>query len=647
MMTQKEETYQVVLDIIKNTTFYKVFLATADVPEIFMQQFWLVPPKKTRDVAFKLGKSINKTNAKIADEISRVYETHARVTIRDTPRVSKKKLVDQSQKLKGIQTLNAKEQLAANMMQALKASKKSNRSRSHTGGSSEGTSIIPGVPDESTFIIANSNKGTEDKSDSSTESDELKGIEKEKIEEKEIEWVSTNEKDEQLDDQDDDDDRIIDIEKTDDEEETDDGRVHGVEYVHDDVDEEMKDTEVVETRKDKEEIFDAAKESADTEINSLLDIQIQQEVPHIQSSSVLTVLVLVTPEPTILLSIPKIPIVTLITTLPPPPPVTNITPVLRVLKGALKQVDHALAILATTRSQVPVAVDKYLGSRLGDALQKKSALSQTMIESKSFNKHPSNIALYHALMESLLSDEEGMDQGVTELLKKKRQHDDQDEDPLAGPNHDQPQDKSEPKTIRAPRNDWFIQPPRAPTSDPELNQGKEVDNGQEQTWFNDMLSTKKVPLTFDELIAASIDFSNFAMNRLKIDKLTKAHLVGLIYELLKGTCQSCLGHLTVASEYIYNNDLAYPKLSNPEKKYTMSITKTKADMLLLVVQHKLFHLDGEVIVDLALAMRVVYANSSNQKRLMRADELYKFLDGALKNVRDTLHHNATPQFSFG
>ncbi|GJW32454.1 hypothetical protein Tco_0052486 [Tanacetum coccineum] len=168
------------------------------------------------------------------------------------------------------------------------------------------------------------------------------------------------------------------------------------------------------------------------------------------------------------------------------------------------------------------------------------------------------------------------------------------------------------------------------------------------------------------------------MNRLNIDKFNKAYLVGPDYNLLKGTCQSCLGHLTVASEYIYNNDLAYPKLSNPEKKYTMSITKTKAilsvksvtvnklhdysyleeivvkradrqlykfkegnfvnlhlndikDMLLLVVQHKLFHLDGEVIVELALAMRVVYANSSNQKRLMRADELYKFLDGALKN----------------
>ncbi|GJS95896.1 hypothetical protein Tco_0802864 [Tanacetum coccineum] len=40
-MTQKEETYQVVLDIIKNNTFFKAFLASADVPKIYMQQFWL------------------------------------------------------------------------------------------------------------------------------------------------------------------------------------------------------------------------------------------------------------------------------------------------------------------------------------------------------------------------------------------------------------------------------------------------------------------------------------------------------------------------------------------------------------------------------------------------------------------------------
>ncbi|GKC54304.1 hypothetical protein Tco_1077049, partial [Tanacetum coccineum] len=35
-----------------------------------------------------------------------------------------------------------------------------------------------------------------------------------------------------------------------------------------------------------------------------------------------------------------------------------------------------------------------------------------------------------------------------------------------------------------------------------------------------------------------IEFSVFAMNRLKIDNLTKADLVGLIYNMLKGTCKS-------------------------------------------------------------------------------------------------------------
>ncbi|GJY46728.1 hypothetical protein Tco_0435791 [Tanacetum coccineum] len=43
--TQKEDTYQVVLDIIKNNTFYKAFLGTADVPEIYMQQFWHIVTK--------------------------------------------------------------------------------------------------------------------------------------------------------------------------------------------------------------------------------------------------------------------------------------------------------------------------------------------------------------------------------------------------------------------------------------------------------------------------------------------------------------------------------------------------------------------------------------------------------------------------
>ncbi|GKA64022.1 hypothetical protein Tco_0763628, partial [Tanacetum coccineum] len=208
-------------------------------------------------------------------------------------------------------------------------------------------------------------------------------------------------------------------------------------------------------------------------------------------------------------------------------------------------------------------------------------------------------------------------------------------------------------------------------------------------------------------------------------------------------------HRTVAVDYFFNNDLEYLKTSDPEVTYTTSITKTKAaqyeikgiedmailgvksvsvkklhgyghleeivvkrsdqqlykfkegdfvdlhlndieDMLLLVVQHKLFHLDGSDIVDFIVALRmftrslilkrrvedlqlgvesyqkklnitkpqktfpeiefkepytpsydppgIVYEDLNKQKRVLRADELYKFSDGTLKSVCDEIHH---------
>ncbi|GKF69483.1 hypothetical protein Tco_0202540, partial [Tanacetum coccineum] len=147
-------------------------------------------------------------------------------------------------------------------------------------------------------------------------------------------------------DDDADDDKSIDLEKTNDEEtddefvhseecvqdndeETDDELVHGDEQVNDDEEEEMTNAEEVEIEEDDKGITDAkktkaTKDTTDAEINSLLYVQIQQEIPHIQSPSILTVPVFVIPEPSILSPIPKIPSVALATTLLPPPPVSTI-----------------------------------------------------------------------------------------------------------------------------------------------------------------------------------------------------------------------------------------------------------------------------------------------------------------------------------
>ncbi|GJZ28934.1 retrovirus-related pol polyprotein from transposon TNT 1-94 [Tanacetum coccineum] len=56
-MTQKEETFQVVLDLIKASPCYNAFLVSVDVPEIYKQQFWFTVKKikKTTFYEFDLA----------------------------------------------------------------------------------------------------------------------------------------------------------------------------------------------------------------------------------------------------------------------------------------------------------------------------------------------------------------------------------------------------------------------------------------------------------------------------------------------------------------------------------------------------------------------------------------------------------------
>ncbi|GKB14883.1 hypothetical protein Tco_0848806, partial [Tanacetum coccineum] len=131
------------------------------------------------------------------------------------------------------------------------------------------------------------------------------------------------------------------------------------------------------------------------------------------------------------------------------------------------------------------------------------------------------------------------------------------------------------------------------------------------------VSATKDPFTFNDLIATLIDFSKYVLNQLNIDNLTQDLLLGPAYNLLKGTCTSSIklkynfqecfnaltnkfdwnnpegdrypfdlskplplqgrpGHLSVAADYFFNNDLEFLKTFDPEKTYTMAITKTKA-----------------------------------------------------------------------
>nr|GFC44127.1 hypothetical protein [Tanacetum cinerariifolium] len=124
--------------------------------------------------------------------------------------------------------------------------------------------------------------------------------------------------------------------------------------------------------------------------------------------------------------------------------------------------------------------------------------------------------------------------------------------------------------------------------------------------------------SFNELLDTPIDFSNFIMNRLGVDTLTPELLAGPTYELMRGSCNSLTeleyhleevykattdqldwvnpegqqyphnllqplplipdnrGRSVIPFEHFINNDLEYLRGGDSIRKYTTSVTKTKA-----------------------------------------------------------------------
>nr|GFB57960.1 hypothetical protein [Tanacetum cinerariifolium] len=342
---------------------------------------------------------------------------------------------------------------------------------------------------------------------------------------------------------DNDDDQSINIEETDDDELTE----------SDNGDQEMDDAEKndedkVEEEKDIDQelaLYEQAKdyqESVNAEITSMVDVQIQQEMLYVPLAPLPDVLASVVPPTPTMPTPPPILTITTITTIVVPTS-TFVDPESETLSALqlrvsdlekevkeLKQVDHSTTLRASIRCEVPSAVNEYLGSKKKQKCQytinsfdktalaefdQKQALFDSMHESKSFNKHLVNKTLYHAHIESLIVNENAMDQGVADLIKhKKRPHnDDRDQDPPARADQGLKKKKTskdvepfkklkssgsskdttpcqlkstgddlgntdeQPNVKAALKQDWFKKPARPPAPVLEWNTRKPLDDG--------------------------------------------------------------------------------------------------------------------------------------------------------------------------
>ncbi|GJX47023.1 hypothetical protein Tco_0272213 [Tanacetum coccineum] len=290
------------------------------------------------DTDLALGKFISQTEVEAARQ---VHATHARIVTESVPEPTKRRksgkvTSDPPKKLKGVPSLTPEEQEAADIMQALKESKKISKRQPGTRGSSEGTSTIPGVPDESTIVSATSSEGTGIKPRDPDEEKEITKVNV--ILEYRSEQESEHSKEDKLDDKEKDEkEGDADDEDEDDETKSDEEDIYKYKIrVHKDEDEEMINAEVDDSDKGDEEIIDAVDAektlevkdnpkktelpptSSSLSINSLLEVKIHSEVPHTQSPFVLSVHVSVISEPTVLTPVQESPSIATKTTLTPP-----------------------------------------------------------------------------------------------------------------------------------------------------------------------------------------------------------------------------------------------------------------------------------------------------------------------------------------
>ncbi|GJV24083.1 hypothetical protein Tco_1376778 [Tanacetum coccineum] len=401
---------------------------------------------KDPDAALELAKLINKTKAEERKAARLVHETHERlvtdklvitrkqtgVVLRDTPTVSKKKPLDQSQKLKGVQVLSGKKREATDLKKVIRASKLI-LVPSHDAGSSEGAGLKPEVADES------------------------------KVDDEENDHDADDEEEEDVDEEDvDDDDRSINIVETSDEEtesENGDQVMEAAKKHDDDKAEEEKDTihepvQREQAKDDQEEVLapkthkekpillvstsshyvsynysnlvssperslrETGKESTDAEVIPMVDVQVHQEILVVLSAPLLDIISSIfPPTPTNPTPPPVQTTTTTITKFEVPPPSTSSNPdsttiydlLLKVSDlenevQELKQAYYSPALLASMKYEIPSVVDTYLGSKLGDALQQKSVadirkIKMEHVEKQHKTQHPSKSFDKTALVE--------------------------------------------------------------------------------------------------------------------------------------------------------------------------------------------------------------------------------------------------------
>nr|GEW65604.1 hypothetical protein [Tanacetum cinerariifolium] len=322
------------------------------------------------------------------------------------------------------------------------------------------------------------------------------------------------------------------------------------------------------------------------------------------------------------------------------------------MNEAVKTVNEQLEAEVLTRSSHSSKTSYAIAADLSD-MELKKIIIEKMEGNKSIQQSDEQRNLYKALVEAYESDKIILDTyGETITLKRRRDDDaDKDEEPSAGPDRvsKRHREGKEPESASAPTEtatriagrsthgsrsrqastsesafaeepmqttfqmeepshpefdtgaedqpivqssqhpEWFSEQQKPPSLDRDWNKTVPATYGSIQPWIRELAKLSNSRSSFNKLMDNPLDFSNFLINRLKVDTLNLKLLADQLdwvnpqgqqypHNLLKPLplIPNNRGRRVIPFDHFINNDLKYLRGGASSRKYTTSITKTKA-----------------------------------------------------------------------
>nr|GEU64522.1 hypothetical protein [Tanacetum cinerariifolium] len=378
---------------------------------------------------------------------------------------------------------------------------------------------------------------------------------------------------------------------------------------------------------------------------------------------------------------------------------------LRIVDENMKKI-----IKEQVKSQVKDQVSRILPRIEQDGAEEN--LIKKMEGNKSIQRSDEQRNLYKVLVEAYEADKIILDTyGDRVILKRRR--DDEDDQGMSTTGSKSRQASAnettfaeEPMQTTSQIEEPSHSPKKPQTPDRDWNKALPAAQRRTQTWISELAKQAYSHSSFNELLDTPLDFSNFIMNRLRVDTLTPELLARPTYELMKGSCKSLTeleyhleevykattdqldwvkpkgqqyphnmlqplplipdnrGRRVIPFEHFINNDLDYlwgGKLSNltVEEHFAFNVS-LRMFTRSIVIQRRVKDLQlgvesyqkrlnltkpgtyrsdlkrREAYTAYSNPRGFIYQNKDKKNRLMRIDELHKFSDETLNDVRTAL-----------